>query len=196
MHLHRANVRFDLCDAISKFNQSHKQRVQSKLISKVSVFLGMSEQFANLCQNEFDHVELVRFTHSPTAAYLFNFIDRLIFWRCVNLSNLRLYHNEYYPKVQAIACNNVQCTHDVNVLVFFLSSERTIEIANFCHLRVCGPWLFQLFFFVHLFVFISLYFIFSAKRFVFYLEFRAQFSFRQTWYCIISNWYSNLFRLF
>lgn len=141
-------------DAISKFNQSHKQRVQSKLISKVSVFLGMSEQFANLCQNEFDHVELVRFTHSPTAAYLFNFIDRLIFWRCVNLSNLRLYHNEYYPKVQAIACNNVQCTHDVNVLVFFLSSERTIEIANFCHLRVCGPWLFQLFFlFICLFLF-------------------------------------------
>lgn len=48
------------------------------------------------------------------------------------------------------------------------------------------------------FRFVWFYFVilFSARSFVFYFEIRAQFSFRQTWYCIISNWYSNLFRLF
>lgn len=156
---------------------NHTNTLQSKSISKVSVFLGMSEQFANLCQNECDHVELARFTHSPTAAYLFNFIDHLIFWRCVNLSNLRLYHNEYGPKVQTIACNNVQCTHDVNVLVgcvFLRANDWNRKFLPFARLWTV---VISIVFFLFICLFLFRYILFSAKRLSFIWSFVPSFRF-------------------
>lgn len=59
----------------------------------------------------------------------------------------------------------------------------------------CGPWIFQLF---QLFDVVVIVVVVFGCLNCGYLRtvFRGSVSFRQTWYCIMSNWYSNLFRLF
>lgn len=176
-------------DAILKYNHlwwREKKQTPIQLISKVSVFHGMSNQFANLLQNWIWPLWTCTRTHKQTHSdrewqtnkgltFLFPFYWTLWYSDCLNLSNLRLYHNEYYPK-QPCALARDCMQHVCLTHMTWMCVLRVIEIANFCHLLVCGPWIFQLcvcgccsWFFPSF----AGDFIFDQKPFVFYFVFHV-----------------------